>query len=160
MIETLRAYIKTIAVFLIFIMFIQFISTEKSEKYISFVCRVIFILALCVPISNLFSFNEYAKEAVYKSIEEYKNADYNENFEENENVLKDIFLKDIEKNIKNDIFSFGFDVADINIFLKNENPYDGIETIEAEVKGNGDINSAEAFLKEKYGADNIVLKYQ
>lgn len=160
MIEALRAYIKTIAVFLIFIMFIQFISTEKSEKYISFVCRVIFMLALCVPISNLFSFNEYAKEAVYKSMEEYKNTDYNENFEENENVLKEVFLRNIEKNIESDISSFGFDTADINICLKNENPYDGIEKIEAEVKGNGDINSAEAFLKEKYGADSIVLKYQ
>ncbi len=160
MIEALRAYIKTIAVFLIFIMFIQFISTEKSEKYISFVCRVIFMLALCLPISNLFSFNEYAKEAVYKSMEEYKNTDYDGYFESEESVLKDVFLKDVEKNIKNDISSFGFDTSDINICLKNENPYDGIEKIEGEVNGNGDINSAEAFLKEKYGADSVVLKYQ
>ena len=65
MIEPLRAYIKTIAVFLIFIMFIQFISTEKSEEYTGFVCRIIFMLILCIPLSNLFSFNEYEKQAIY-----------------------------------------------------------------------------------------------
>lgn len=160
MIEPLRAYIKTIAVFLIFIMFIQFISTEKSEKYTGFVCRIIFMLILCIPLSNLFSFNEYAKEAIYKSIEEYKNTDYTKCFADDKSVLKDIFSDNIEKSIKNDMSAFSFDVLYINICLNNENPYDGIAKIEADVKGDGNVESAETFLKEKYGAKNVVLKYR
>ncbi len=158
MIETVRAYIKTIAEFLFFIMIIRLISTEKSRKYVNFASSIVLILIAFGPVINLISDGSILKEDLFNISAQSYNI--HEQYSDAE-TLNTVFKKQLEQSVKNDVESLGFECLNADVDVGDDFYSDGsIKKIEVIIKNGEGADGANSYLKNRYGAEQVNIIYQ
>ena len=162
MIEALRAYIKNIAGFLIFIIVIRLISADKSEKYINFASGLVLVLVACTPVFSFISEGAgNIDTAVFQSLSDY-DTDY-EYYQTQENsYMKRIYTDELKKSIADDVSGLGIKCETVEVSIAdNFESTGGIEEITVFIDGEAEnIAVAEEFIKERYGTENVFIKYR
>ena len=158
MIEAVRAYIKTIAEFLFFIMVIRLVSTEKSKKYINFASGIILLLIAFGPILDIISSQNLYTGNFLNSIEQ--NYQMQNDITDTE-TFDMVFKNELEKSVKSDMESLGFECLKVNA-TPGEDFYStgSIKSIEVTVKNSEGADEAKSYLKRRYGAEYVEIIYQ
>ena len=162
MIESVRAYIKTIAEFMLFLIIIRMLATEKSRKYINFASGIILVLIAASPIMEIIGMPpETIMNNILNAAGIY--SEYNEDFSlgETENALMPVFKANVEKSIQADIEGLGIVCLNVDCGVSDDfERTGGIESVTATIEGQSGGDEAENFIKRKYGVENVNIIYQ
>ena len=143
MIESVRAYIKTIAEFMLFLIIIRMLATEKSRKYINFASGIILVLIAASPIMEIIGMPpETIMNNILNAAGIY--SEYN-----------------VEKSIQADIEGLGIICLNVDCGVSDDfERTGGIESVTAIIEGQSGGDEAENFIKRKYGVENVNIIYQ
>ncbi|OUQ59896.1 hypothetical protein B5E58_02060 [Tyzzerella sp. An114] len=145
MLESFKAYIKIIAVFMIFISFAEILFPENSlKKFINIFMGLLLLAVILEPLSNF-------KDS-FNNIEKTDYSFYDES-------IRDFAFSEYSKSVEREVKGYVYDFCGENAYAETETDRQGkVEKITIFCSENSGEDDLVKYLSKKYGIENIVVK--